>query len=397
MNSSIHFDLLLPGRIVFGWNERRRIGALAKGLGSRAFLIDGSRTLRRTPMWGEMMDSLQAAGVQVESIATSNQEPTIEDVDEATAIVRQLHPRHGDFVIGIGGGAALDLAKAVAAMATNGAGHSIRDFLEEIGTGKTLEHDPLPVMAVPTTSGTGSEATKNAVVACTNPPCKKSLRSEKLVPAAVLLDPELTVPLPPEQTAYSGMDAITQLLESYFCRRAQPATDAWCDMGLKMGLGSLLKAYHSPTDRHAREEMAAAAMLSGMALANSGLGMAHGVAAALGAICNVPHGLACAVMLPITLKTNRQTITDKAEELKIVWRQLKQTEKMNPHIPAIDILIANVESLCRKLQIPSRLRDLGVERQQIPAIVSGSRGSSMSANPRDLTDEELTAILEENW
>jgi Alcohol dehydrogenase, class IV len=397
MASSIHFDLLLPRRIVFGWGKRREIGPHAKSLGNRAFLIDGSRTLRETPLWNEMIESLQSSGITLHHIATATQEPTIEDVDVASERIRIFGPGVGDLIIGIGGGAALDLAKAVAAMATNTAGGSVRSYLEGIGTGITLTENPLPILAVPTTSGTGSEATKNAVISCNDPPCKKSLRSDKLMPEIALVDPELTVSLPPEQTAWSGMDAITQLLEAYFTRKAQPATDAWCDMGLKMGLGSILNAYHTPRDQRAREEMSAAALLSGMALANSGLGMAHGVAAALGSICNVPHGLACAVMLPIALKVNRKEIAEKAEELKFFWKLTKDSRKIDPQTSAIDVLELQIATILKMLKIPTRLRDLGVKREQIPELVTGSRGNSMNGNPRTLSDEELTAILEEHW
>lgn len=397
MMSSIQFDLLLPRRMVFGWGERRQIGTLGKSLGQRAFIIAGSRTLQQSPLWSEMIEALRQAGIQPEVVATSMQEPTIESVDQTAVLLRQHRVRTGDFVAGIGGGAAIDLAKAVAAMATNDPAVSVRDYLEGIGTGRTLIHRPLPILAVPTTSGTGSEATKNGVISCDSPPCKKSLRSEDLLPAVALIDPELTVSLPPGQTAYSGMDAITQLIESFFTRRAQPVTDAWCDMGLKMGLGSIVKAVLTPEDRQAREEMAAAALLSGMALANSGLGMAHGVAAALGAICQVPHGLACAVMLPIALKTNRDVIARKAEELKIVWKWLNQQPGSHPQLAAVDVLLHQIQRLCEKLKIPSRLRDLGVQQSQIPALVTGSHGNSLNGNPRPLTDAELTAILEEHW
>lgn len=397
MTSSIQFDLRLPRRIVFGWGERRQLGELAALLGTRAFLVSGSRTLQSLPQWNEMLDSLAAAGITVEPIVVCAAEPTIDDVDAAAGIVRQLVPRPGDFVLGIGGGAALDLAKAIAAMATTPTPQSVRNYLEGIGTGQTLQTDPLPILAVPTTSGTGSEATKNAVISCNDPPCKKSLRSEKLLPSIVLADPELTVSLPPAQTAYSGMDALTQLIESYFTRRAQPVTDAWCDMGLKLALGSILKVYHSPADRRAREEMAAAALLSGMALANSGLGLAHGVAAALGAVCQVPHGLACAVMLPITLEANREEVAEKAEELKIFWKLRQTTEGISPQMPAIDVLRLQVAGICKMLKIPSRLRDLGVQREQLPALVTGSHGNSLSGNPRPFTDDMLMALLEKHW
>ncbi len=389
----LEFDLLVPRRIVLGWGKRSELGTLAAGLGRRAFLIDGSRSLRASSYWNDIQGSLSQAGISVEEIVTIGHEPSIEDVDSATQRVLNLNPQAGDFVLGIGGGAALDLAKAVAAMVTNSGGASVREFLEGIGTGRTLNQNPLPVLAMPTTSGTGSEATKNAVISCSSPPCKKSLRSDRMVPDIVLIDPELTVPLSPEQTAYSGLDAITQLLESYTSKKSQGATDTLCLFGLDLAFTSLPVAFRRPTDRDAREKMALAAFYSGVALANSGLGMAHGVAAALGSVCNVPHGLACAVMLPITLRTNLEEIRNKLEDLEIPTLLSKRHEPGEEAEVGIEL----IEKLCRDLKIPSRLRDLNVEREQLPQIVAGSRGNSMAGNPRDLSDDELLQILEANW
>ena len=399
----LQFDLLLPRRTVFGWGKRAEIGQIAAGFGGRVFLIDGSKTLRNSDHWQQILQSLSQSKIDVEEITTAGREPTIQDVDQATEKVVALHPRPGDVLLGIGGGAALDLAKAVAAMATNARGASVqgasvrgasvREFLEGIGTGRTLEQNPLPLIAMPTTSGTGSEATKNAVISCTDPACKKSLRSDRMIPEVVLIDPELTVSLSPEQTAWSGLDAVTQLLESYTSKKAQPATDTLCLFGLDLALTSLGTAYRKPHDRDAREKMALAAFYSGIALANSGLGMAHGVAAALGSICDVPHGLACAVMLPIALRTNLDEIREKLEDLEIPTLLSKRAE---PGEDA-EVGIEAIEKLCRDLKIPTRLRDLNVTQAQLPELVAGSRGNSMSGNPRDLTDAELLQILEAHW
>ncbi|HWL07245.1 MAG TPA: iron-containing alcohol dehydrogenase [Planctomicrobium sp.] len=394
MMPSLEFDLLIPRRIVFGWGKRLELGKLAAGIGRRAFLVDGSKTLRASPYWKQILDSLSQSGITVEEIGTTHQEPSIEDVDNAAARVRKLNPGPDDFVLGIGGGAALDLAKAVAAMVTNTKeGESVRDFLEGIGTGRTLEQNPLPVLAVPTTSGTGSEATKNSVISCSNPPCKKSLRSDRMVPEAVLIDPELTVPLSPEQTAYSGLDAVTQLLESYTSKKSQDATDALCLFGIDLALSSLRTACRKPNDREAREKMALASFYSGIALANSGLGMAHGVAAALGSLCNVPHGLACAVMLPIALRTNLEEIRSKLEDLELPTILSKRYEPGEEAEVGIEL----IEKLCRELKIPTKLRELNIKQEQLPEIAKGSRGNSMSGNPRDLSDSELLQILEANW
>ncbi len=212
------------------------------------------------------------------------------------------------------------------------------------------------------------------------------------MPWISLVDPELTVSVPAEVTAASGMDAITQLIESYLSRRARPIPQALAVQGLKLAIPALAEAVENPSSRPAREAMSHAALLSGMALANSGLGMAHGVAAALGIHCRVPHGVACALMLPVALRVNREV---RQEELARLCRVIfGRNAPVNPG-EAADHLIEKIEELCKRVKTPRHLSDIGVRREQIPALVKSSRGSSMSGNPRDLSDEELTKILEE--
>jgi len=232
-----------------------------------------------------------------------------------------------------------------------------------------------------------------------------------MVPRIVLVDPELAVSLPPHVTAWTGMDAITQLIESYVTRRATPATQQMAWTGLRHAAPHLVEAFHDGTSRGAREGMAMAAVLSGIALANSGLGMAHGVAAALGVHCQVPHGLACAVMLPVAIDVNRAVEGMDARFAEIAPALLDQQSNFDltpPTAPrSIDEIVrererkqaaavaAKVKALLAELKIPRRLSEIGVKREQIPAIVRDSRGNSMSGNPRELSDEELTQILEE--
>jgi alcohol dehydrogenase len=244
---------------------------------------------------------------------------------------------------------------------------------------------------MPTTAGTGSEATKNAVISSYDPPFKKSLRSESMVPQIVLIDPELSVSVPPSVTAHTGMDAITQLIESYLSRRAQPIPQALCLQGLELALPAIVDAVENGRLRQPRECMAQAALLSGMALANSGLGLAHGVAAALGVHCRVPHGLACAVMLPVALEVNRDVC--QAELAKLA--SLLPRRALSSEAAAADAFIEHIREIGRRLQIPSRLSELGVTREQLPDIVGSSRGNSMNGNPRDVTDGELSRILED--
>ncbi|QDT32559.1 iron-containing alcohol dehydrogenase [Thalassoglobus polymorphus] len=388
----MQFELLLPNHVTFGWGKRTQLGTLAAGLGQRAVIVNGSRTLRQSVLWEELSNSLAQAKVEIVCDLDARREPTIADVDSATQKILACDHKP-DLVIGIGGGAALDLAKAIAAMTTNQHGSSVRDFLEGVGTGLQIENTPLQTIAVPTTAGTGSEATKNAVVSVDDPPCKKSLRSEKMVPDVILIDPELTSSNPPEITAASGMDAITQLIESYISNRATSLTQALCLEGLKLAIPNLPRAFEDGMNQEARSAMSYAAFLSGVALANSGLGMAHGVAAALGAQCDISHGLACATLLPIALKTN-QTASRKQQTA------LGKLFAKNPHLSktaAIEASITSIEELCAQLGIPRKLRDLGVKENQLKDIANGSRGNSLNGNPRELSTEELYSILKENW
>jgi alcohol dehydrogenase class IV len=395
------YDFFAPPRIVFGWGRRTELGALAKSLGTRAFLVCGSRTLDANGTIDELCGTLRSAGVAVERLTTQTREPEVSDVDDCVARLLDLGLRDGDCVIAIGGGSAIDLAKAVAALATNRNGESVRDFLEGVGRGLKIERPPLPLLAMPTTAGTGTEATKNAVISSFDPPFKKSLRSELMVPRVVLVDPELTVSLPREITAATGMDAITQLIESLISRRAKPIPRALCWQGLELALPAMFELSHDLTSRSAREAMSHAALLSGMALANSGLGFAHGVAAALGVHAHVPHGVACAVMLPTALYLNREIARD---DLALLGRLSSHWLRGEAGLPSCDSqsvaeasvlhVLAVIRALNERLGVPRRLSALGITREQLPAIAKSSRGNSLDGNPRDVSDDELLAALE---
>jgi len=384
------YDFLAPSRISFGWGRRREAGSLARSLGHRAFLIHGSEALERLGIVEEIAESLRKEGIETVRLGTIDHEPLVEDVDRMSALLRESGGTPGDFLLALGGGSAIDLAKASAAMATNRRSLTVKDYLEGVGSGLQVEADPLPLLAMPTTAGTGSEATKNAVISSRRPPFKKSIRSDRMVPRAVIVDPELSVSVPPEVTAATGMDAITQLVESYISLRASPIPQAIALQGLALAAPSIVRAYRSGSDRDAREKMSHAALLSGLALANSGLGMAHGVAAALGIHANVPHGLACAVMLPVALRVNLEV---REAEIGLLGEVLCG-RRFGSSAEGATAALEKVEELCAAVGIPRRLRDLGVRREQLPAIVESSRGSSMSGNPRQLSDAELGAILE---
>ncbi|MGQ0633751.1 MAG: iron-containing alcohol dehydrogenase [Planctomycetaceae bacterium] len=402
--SLLTLDFVAPSRIVFGWGRRREAGNLARTLGRRAFVVCGSRTLESNGNLGQLIHSLRESGVEPIRLATISHEPLVGDVDAAVARLREAHAGAGDLLLAIGGGSSIDLAKAAGALATNREGESVVDYLEGVGRGLKLVNPPLPVLAMPTTGGTGSEATKNAVISSHYPPFKKSLRSELMVPRIALVDPELAVSVPPHITAWTGMDAITQAIESGMCRRSTFYTQEIARRSLVLGGQSVVMAYQNGSSQWAREAMAEAALLSGIALANSGLGMAHGVAAALGVHCQVPHGLACAVMLPVAVRVNIE-VPEAQQRLYGLSFGFANQELMERLLPegrsefVIDEMIRaaqeKIDSLLERLHIPRRLSEIGVRREQIPDIVRDSRGNSMSGNPRELSDDELTRILED--
>jgi alcohol dehydrogenase class IV len=386
----MHYNLLLPQRVVFGWGRRAEVGALAAELGRRAFLVVGSRTLESSGAVAELQERLAAAGIVNTLLVRISAEPDIDIVDDAARRLRECRSGSCDLVIAIGGGSAIDVGKAVAALATNTEGDSVRDYLEGIGRGLALTRRPLPLLALPTTAGTGSEATRNAVISSADPPVKKSLRSDWLVPRCVIIDPELTAASPAALTAHSGMDAVTQLIESYISCRAQPVPRALCLEGLRAALPALPRAVRDGADRGAREAMAHAAFLSGVALANSGLGVAHGIAAALGVHCGTAHGLACAVLLPVALRLNcRAARQDLAELARRVL-----DAGMTDDADAADVFIEHVVQLEEEIGIPTRLSELGVTSGLIPALVRDSRGNSRDGNPWPIPDAELQQALE---
>ena len=384
------YEFYAPGNLTFGWGRRGEVGRIAARLGKRAFVVSGSKTLEAQGAIAEIVESVRHAGLQANLVTTISHEPEVDDIDRTTAALRRLGAGAGDLVLAVGGGSALDLGKAVAALVANDPASSVRDYLEGVGKGLTIDRNPLPLLAVPTTAGTGSEATKNAVVSCYDPPFKKSLRCDRMIPDAVLIDPELTIGLPTDATARSGMDAITQLIESFLSRRAKPIPQALALQGLRLAMPALSQAVQDPTCRWARESMSHAALLSGLALANSGLGMAHGVAAAMGAQCRVPHGLACAILLPVALRVNLPVCEGPMAELaSVIDGPVGVTQAAEARR-----LIECVERLARTVGIPNSLAEIGVDRARIPDLVRGSRGNSMSGNPRELSDDELTEVLE---
>lgn len=380
----MRFEFATAGRIVFGPGTLREAGALAAAFGRRALVVGGRTPERLAPL----LESLRAAGVAPVTFAVAG-EPTVEVAVAGATLARA---EGCDLVVAMGGGSALDAGKAIAALATN-PGDPL-DYLEVVGRGRPLTAPPLPCIAIPTTAGTGSEVTRNAVLGVPAEGVKVSLRSPLMLPRVALVDPELTYDLPAPLTASTGMDALTQCLEPFVSPAATPLTDGFCREGLTRAARSLRRTCHDPHDRQAREDMAIASLCGGLALANARLGAVHGFAAALGGMYAAPHGAICARLLGPVMAANISALRQRAPQSPALARYAEAARILTGAPSATpDDGAAWAAALADELSIP-RLAAYGIGPNDFPAIVArASRASSMQGNPVVLTDEELTAIL----
>jgi alcohol dehydrogenase len=386
------FSLSRLPRIEFGSGALAKLPAIARGYGAHALLVTGAGSLKSSPMWPGVTAGLKAQGISWLHLAIPG-EPSPQMVDEA---VRALRAEDIDVVIGIGGGSALDAAKAIAGLLKPG--NSVMDHLEGVGPELPYCGLAIPFIAVPTTAGTGSEATKNAVLSMPGVDgFKKSFRDEKLVAEYALVDPDLLATCPPSVIAANGMDAFTQLLESYVSSRATPLTDSLAWGGMKSARDGLLALYADAGDAAARERMAYAALVSGITLAQVGLGSVHGLAAPLGAFFPIPHGVACGTLVATATRLNIESLRAREpdhpalEKYALVGRLLSKQGHLNQDA-AHAALVDTLEAWTRELKLPM-LAYYGVTPADIPRIVANSRGSSMKTNPVLLEDSEIAAIL----
>jgi len=375
----MRFEFATATRIVFGEGTAATLPEIARSFGTRPLVVTG--------VSGERATSLVSA-LSAEAFAVPG-EPTVDLVREGA---RRVQEAACDVLISVGGGSAIDAGKAIAAIATNG-GEPL-EFLEVVGKGRAIAVAPLPFIAVPTTAGTGSEVTRNAVLGSTEHGVKASLRSPMMLPRVAAVDPELTYGLPPAVTAYTGLDALTQLIEPYVSVRANPLTDAICIEGIKRVAAALRRAFHDGSDRDARRDMALASLFGGLALANAGLGVVHGFAAPLGGGWKAPHGALCAALLPHGMAANVAALQARVPQHPALERYAVVARLLTGRNDATaEDGIHWVRSLCIELNIPA-LRAWGITEVDLPGIVEeAAHASSMQANTLPLTDEELLALV----
>lgn len=381
----MRFEFATASRIIFGPGTASEIFPIANGMGKRALIITGG-SLERTQF---LIDQLQKNKIECNTFSVHG-EPTTTLIKTGIETARKAQ---SDFVISFGGGSVLDTGKAIAAMLTNPG--ELADYLEVIGQGKPLVFKAAPHIAIPTTSGTGAEVTRNSVLGVPEYKVKVSMRSQLMIPTVAIVDPVLTYTLPPSITAFTGLDALTQLIEAFVSIKSNPMTDGICREGITAAARSLQKAFENGSDANAREDMSLAALFGGLALANAGLGAVHGFAGPLGGMISAPHGAICAALLPFVMETNIRALQARKPESKALERYnvIAQILTKNPHAQAVEA-VEWIRKLCNCLNIPS-LGKLGLKKQDFPEVAAKSlKSSSMKGNPIELNADELAEILE---
>jgi alcohol dehydrogenase class IV len=380
----MRLDFATASRIVFACGAVREAPKLIRNFGRTALIVTGKSSERASTL----VSMLRAESVDAMMFPVAG-EPTLHDVRSGALAARE---QRCDVVVGFGGGSALDAAKAIAILATN-SGEPL-DYLEVVGRGLPFEKAPLPFVAIPTTAGTGAEVTRNAVVLAPEQRVKASLRGGAMLAKVALVDPELTLNLPPEVTAYTGLDALTQLIEPFVSCRANPMVDGFCSEGITRVSSSLEKVFRDGRDVAARESMAFASLLGGLALANAGLGVVHGFAAPLGGMLKAPHGAICAAILPYGVAANIRALRERQPESDALLKY-REVARLLSGRADIDDLPRWLRDFTGNLGTRS-LSELGLHRDKFSDVVSAAaQASSMKANPLPLTAEELTLILEE--
>jgi len=380
----MNFQFATATRIVFGVGSISEVSEAAAATGKRPLLVIGGDESRAAVVFDALKERRIAA-----TVFKVSEEPTTDRIGEGVCLAAE---NSCDFMIGFGGGSVLDAAKAISAVAANGG--TANDYLEVIGRHRPITHRALPFIAIPTTAGTGTEVTQNAVLASPTLRIKASIRSPLMFPRLAIIDPSLTLSLPPDLTATTGLDALAQLVEPFVSNRANPLTDALCRDGIRRAARSLRQACRQPDDLSAREDMALVALFGGLALANAGLGVVHGLAGPLGGMYPAPHGALCGCILPHAMCVNIAALRQRAPDDEVLNRFTEIAQIVTGDRAATAEGGARcVADLCRALAVPS-LSHWGVNAKDFPAIIDKSKmASSMQKNPIRLEDEEIADIL----
>jgi len=378
-------EFYTPGKIIFGSGGLSQVGAEAKRLGNKALVVLGRSAMRKSGALDRLTYLLRENNLEYIIYENIPSDPTVEIVDKGANLAKK---GKCNLIIALGGGSVLDTGKAISAMVTNEG--SVADYQEIEGKGRKFQYKTIPFIAIPTTSGTGSEATNNAVITNTELSLKKSIRDPWLIPEVALVDPELTLFLPPYITAICGGDALTQCIESYLGKKSQEISDALALHAIGLIGKSLVKAVKKGKDLKARKDMAMAALLSGLCLSNSGLGAVHSLSHPLGVYYKIPHGLSCTVLLPYVMEFNRSVVTKKMAKIA---QSLGENISLLSEKEASQRAVDKIKEIFSQVGIKSNLSEWGIKEEDFSKIIKGSKGGSLNNNPRETSDEDLFELL----
>jgi alcohol dehydrogenase class IV len=381
----LKFDFSTSSRIIFGSGESKNIGRYISTFGKKAFIVKGGSS-----NYGYGFFKLIDSCCEKTTYFSVKNEPNTELINSAVQLARS---NHCDFVIGFGGGSVIDTGKAVAALLSNEG--DLLDYLEVVGKGLPLRNLAKPYIAIPTTAGTGSEVTRNAVIDVPEKKVKVSMRNAYMLPAIALIDPELTLNLPPEITASTGMDAFVQVVEPYICNSPNVMVDMFCRDAIPRAAKYLPKAFLNGSDLEARQNMSWVSLMGGLSLANGKLGAVHGFAGPMGGMFHAPHGALCAALLPAVFEINYKSIIRNNSSNPLIKRfdEIAMWITGSPKATVYDAISKLIE-LSHYFKLKT-LCELGITKEDFPEIVEKAKNaSSMKGNPVALEDAELRDILE---
>ncbi len=378
-------EFYAPGKIIFGSGSLSQVGIEAKRLGDKALVVLGRSAMRKSGILVRLTHLLKENELEYTIYENIPSDPTVKIVDKGTNLARK---EKCNVVIALGGGSVLDAGKAISAMVTNEG--SVADYQEIEGKGRKFHHKTIPFIAIPTTSGTGSEATRNAVITNTEFGLKKSIRDPRLIPEVALVDPELTLSLPPHITAVCGGDALTQCIEAYLGKKSQEITDVLALHAIELIGKSLVRAVKEGKNLEARKDMAMAALLSGLCLSNSGLGAAHALSHPLGVHYKIPHGLSCAVLLPYVMEYNLPVVTKK---LSKIAQALGEDISLLSETEAAQRAVENIKEMFSQAGIKENLSEWGIKEEDFSQLAKEAKGGSLNNNPRETSEADLIELL----
>ncbi len=378
-------EFYTPGKIIFGPGSLNQIGVEAKRLGDKALVVLGKGSMRKSGILDHLARLLKENHLTYIIYENIPSDPRVETVDKGTILARK---EKCNLVIALGGGSVLDTGKAISAMVTNEG--SVADYQEIEGKGKKFHHKTIPFIAIPTTSGTGSEATKNSVITNTELGLKNSIRETWLLPEVALIDPELTLSLPLHITAICGGDALTQCIEAYLGKKSQEITDILALHAVELIGKSLVRAVKEGKNLEARKDMAMAALLSGLCLSNSGLGAAHALSHPLGVHYKIPHGLSCAVLLPYVTEFNLPVVTKK---LAKIAQALGEDVSLLSETEAAQRAVEKIKEMFSQAGIKENLSEWGIKEEDFSQLVKEAKGGSLNNNPRETSEADLIELL----